>query len=190
MVIYYRALTGSPFSTPLPSCLLTSSQSNSTPTKTLNVSSRNSLPLPSLSLTPLLDITTLTSYFSLLEAGLGLCAACLPVQYGLLHSEKVRSIFRSIYSLATLGSRGSRGSGNSRRSGGARSFRLHDPTANNKNGSQLSEVDVPLPTHAAAAAGHEASQSELEMGNLNAGHAIMVTKSFDASELAMDQPGR
>ena len=99
----------------------------------------------------------------MLEAGLGLCAACLPVQYGLLRSKKVRSIFRSVYSLATLGSRGSRGSRNSRTSG-ARSIRLCDPTASNKNGSQSSEIDVPLPTHAAASAGHEVSQSELEMG--------------------------
>ncbi|KAL9135928.1 MAG: hypothetical protein Q9175_002859 [Cornicularia normoerica] len=114
-------------------------------------------------------ITSLTSYFSLLEAGLGLCAACLPVQYALLRSEKVRSIFQSVYSLATLGSRGSvnsrgsRGSHISRRSG-ARSYRLRDPAPgiDNKKGSQSSEIDVPLPTHAAAAAGHEPSRSEVE----------------------------
>ncbi|CAF9943701.1 MAG: hypothetical protein ALECFALPRED_000975 [Alectoria fallacina] len=119
-------------------------------------------------------ITTLTSYFSLLEAGLGLCAACLPVQYGLLRSEKVRSIFRSIYSLATLGSRGSRSSRTSR-----------DPMPGNKNGSQSSEMDAPLPTYAAAAAGHGARHSELEMGNLRGARAVRVATSFDASEQAV-----
>ena len=52
----------------------------------------------------------------------------------------------------------------------------------NKNGSESSEIDVPLPTHAAAAAGHEASHSELEMDILRDGHGIMVTKSFGAAE--------
>lgn len=116
----------------------------------------------------------------MLEAGLGLCAACLPVQYGLLRSEKVRSIFRSIYSLATLGSRGSRGSRNSHRS-----YRLRNQVpGNNKNGgSQSSEIDVPLPMHAAAAAGHDHSHSELEMENMQHAQGILVTKSFDASEV-------
>lgn len=184
MVIYYKALTGSPVPTyPFLSSLLTSLQSNSTQTLISNVKPKT--PSPSLypfsSLISLVDITTLTSYFSLLEAGLGLCAACLPVQYGLLRSEKVRSIFRSIYSLATLGSQDSQ---NSRRSD-ARSFPLPDPMPCNKNGSQSSEMDVPLPTHAAAAAGYGASHSELEMGNSHGARAIMVATSFDASEQAV-----
>lgn len=52
----------------------------------------------------------------------------------------------------------------------------------NKNGSQSSEIDVPLPTHAAAAAGHEPSHSEFEMGSLQGAQGIMVTTSFNASE--------
>lgn len=138
-----------------------------------------SLVLPLTNLLP--DITTLTSYFSLLEAGLGLCAACLPVQYGLLRSKKIRSIFQSIYSLATLGSHGSRGSRSSRRSG-ARSSRLRDPVSGDKNGSQSSEMEVPLPTHAA---GHGAGHSELETGNSQDVDASVVTKSFDTSEQAV-----
>ncbi|KAK4693232.1 hypothetical protein P7C71_g4129, partial [Lecanoromycetidae sp. Uapishka_2] len=90
------------------------------------------------------DITTLSSYFSLLEAGLGLCAACLPVQYALLRSGTARSVFHP----ATLDSRRS----------AARTSRSRDPIPNTKNGSQSTEIEVPLPTQAAVAARHEPSQ--------------------------------
>ncbi|KAL8796261.1 MAG: hypothetical protein Q9195_001376 [Heterodermia aff. obscurata] len=120
-------------------------------------------------------ITTLTSYFSMLEAGLGLCAACLPVQYGLLHSEKVRSIFRSIYSLGSPhGSHHS--SHESRRS--RKSHRLHDPWQITDNGSQSSEANIPLPAHAAVAA---RSPSELELGVLRRPDKILVTRSFETT---------
>ena len=44
----------------------------------------------------------MTSYFSLPEAGLGLCAACLPVQYGLLRSEKVAPFLGASIALQRL----------------------------------------------------------------------------------------
>ncbi len=81
-----------------------------------------------------------------------------------------------------LGSRGSRASGTSRRSG-TRSFRLPDPIPGNKSDSQSSEIDVPLPTHAAA--GHEGNHAELEMGNLQNARGFMVSTSFDASDHAV-----
>ncbi|CAF9941805.1 hypothetical protein IMSHALPRED_002908, partial [Imshaugia aleurites] len=120
-------------------------------------------------------ITTLSSYFSLLEAGLGLCAACLPVQYALLRSGSVRSIFRTIFSPATLDSRRS----------GARSSPLRDPILNTKNGSQSTEIEVPLPTQAAVAAGHGPSHSEFEMDTLRGAQGNMITTRLDASEHAV-----
>ena len=114
----------------------------------------------------------------------------MPVQYGLLRSEKVRSVFRSIYSLATLGSRGSRGSGGSRasrisRRSGGRPYRLRDTAPDDKNDTQSSEVDIPLPVHAAATAGHDPHISDLEMERMQSKQGIMVTKSFDTSDHAV-----
>lgn len=55
----------------------------------------------------------------------------------------------------------------------------------NKDGSELSEIDVPLPAHAATAAGQEQNIGELEMGSRSEPSGIMVTKSFDASHNAL-----
>ena len=182
MVIYHKALTGSPCSpNPLLPPLLRSPQSSLIRIPTSSVRTES---LPSYYPTFLIvfaDITTLTSYFSMLEAGLGLCAACLPVQYGLLHSEKVRSILRTIYSLASLGSpHGSHYSHESRGSRRSRkSHHLHDPWQITDNGSQSSEANIPLPAHAAVAAGQARSPSELELGNMRDPDKILVTKNFD-----------
>jgi len=115
-------------------------------------------------------ITTLTSYFSLLEAGLGVCASCLPVQYGLLRSEKIQSIIRSVHSLVTLGSNHSNESQRSQRSR-AQSQRLPDFD------SRPSDINLPLPTHAATA-GYSPNDTELEMGKTYSGKGISVSKTF------------
>ncbi|EED15455.1 conserved hypothetical protein [Talaromyces stipitatus ATCC 10500] len=118
-------------------------------------------------------LTTLTTYFSMLEAGLGVIAACLPVQYGLLKSEKVQSIIHSVHSLTSLGSRGS--SNNSRgislTQSRAQSQRIHDI-----DGSQVSEVGLSLPANAAVTAG-----SDIDMDHFD-GQGIVVHKSFGTNE--------
>lgn len=126
-------------------------------------------------------ITTLTSYFSLLEAGLGVCAACLPVQYGLLRSEKVQSIIRSVHSLASLGSNRTGDSQGTRASRRSRSQSQRIPDI---NGSQASELNAPLPTHAAEA-GYDPKFPHHEMGNMNGGKGIVVSKTFETQEQAV-----
>ena len=55
-------------------------------------------------------------YWCIIEAGLGLTAACLPTLYGLFRTKGVESIVRSVRSIASLGSSptGSHGSQRSR----------------------------------------------------------------------------
>lgn len=60
----------------------------------------------------------------------------------------------------------------------------------NKNGSQSSEIDVPLPVHAAAAVGYEPRHSELEMGILQNAQRTVATKNFEASDHAVYERGR
>lgn len=62
---------------------------------------------------------------------------------------------------------------------------MRDPVPGNKNGSESSEIDVPLPTHAAAALGYEPSHLELEIGGGQGAQRIMAPKNFDASEHAV-----
>ena len=47
----------------------------------------------------------------MIESGLGLCAACLPVHYGLMKSKGVQSLVRSVQSAISLRSTSPRGSG-------------------------------------------------------------------------------
>ena len=47
----------------------------------------------------------------MIESGLGLCAACLPVQYGLMKSKGVQSIVRSVQLAISLRSLSPRESG-------------------------------------------------------------------------------
>ncbi|CRG90255.1 hypothetical protein PISL3812_07298 [Talaromyces islandicus] len=132
-------------------------------------------------------LTTLTTYFSMLEAGLGVMAACLPVQYGLFRSEKVQSMIRSIHSLASLGSHGSgNGSGCNSRSrsfymvqprGQSQSQNLNSMTATGAvaEGSQTQTSEVGEP----ARTGSDASARDLET------QGIVVSKSFGTQEHAV-----
>lgn len=43
-------------------------------------------------------------YWCIIEAGLGLTAACLPTMYGLFRTKALESIVRSVRSIASLGS--------------------------------------------------------------------------------------
>lgn len=56
-------------------------------------------------------------YWCIIEAGLGLTAACLPTLYGLFRTKALESIVRSVRSIASLGSSGA-GSQRSQRSRG------------------------------------------------------------------------
>ncbi|QKX53488.1 uncharacterized protein TRUGW13939_00567 [Talaromyces rugulosus] len=125
-------------------------------------------------------LTTLTTYFSMLEAGLGVMAACLPVQYGLFRSEKVQSMIRSIHSLTSLGSRGSGGSGNNSRT---RSFytaqsRGQSQSQNLNTAGEVSDAGgEPIP--ASVRNGSDAgTNSHLET------QGIVVPKSFGTEEHA------
>ena len=142
-------------------------------------------------------ITTLTSYFSMLEAGLGLCAACLPVQYGLLRSKRVRDLLRTIYSLASFNSsRASHESARSNRthrsarSGFSQNSRMpplpNFGATNKTNESGSSESDLPLPMHAAhvASSKYTGEQQDVELGTMMGGHGILVTNSFETSQAA------
>ncbi|KAI9699153.1 MAG: hypothetical protein M1820_007232 [Bogoriella megaspora] len=124
-------------------------------------------------------ITTLTSYFSTLEVGLGLCASCLPVLYGLLQSKTVRDILRTIVPLESRASshNGSHGSGGSRSTHNHTRIPFAPPRV---IPSQGSESGFPLPYRAAESAGQE----DIELGKLENVNGIVLTKGFqtDASE--------
>jgi hypothetical protein len=116
----------------------------------------------------------------MLEAGLGVMAACLPVQYGLFKSEKVQSMIRSIHSLTSLGSRGSGGSGSGSNSR-TRSFymaqsRGQSQSQNLNSGAELQADGEPMPT--SVRNGSDAGASHLET------EGIVVSKSFGTEEHA------
>jgi hypothetical protein len=111
----------------------------------------------------------------MLEAGLGVIAACLPVQYGLLKSEKLQSIIRSIHSLTSLASRAGSNDSFSPAQSRAQSQRL-----DGLNGSQISDVGAALPANAAATA-----YSDVRMEQNFEGQGIVVSKSFGTEEQAV-----
>jgi hypothetical protein len=126
----------------------------------------------------------------MLEAGLGVIAACLPVQYGLFKSENVQNVIRSIHSLTSLGSRGgtsNNSSGNSNGNSGnnsrnmsaAAQSRAQSQRFQGMNGSQISDVCASLPDNAAAAANSDARVDDFE------GSGIRITKSYGTEEQAV-----
>lgn len=94
----------------------------------------------------------------MIESGLGLCAACLPVHYGLHKSKTLQSIIRSVQSAISLRSLSPRGS-------------AHDQT---KLSPQASEVHI-----ATSAAGPARDGHSLEMGPMPKGNEILVTHRLD-----------
>ena len=57
-------------------------------------------------------LCTAGSYWSMIEAGLALCASCLPAQYGLFQSKGLQSLVRSVRSAVSLRSLSSRSTQN------------------------------------------------------------------------------
>ena len=97
----------------------------------------------------------------MIESGLGLCAACLPVQYGLMKSKAIQSIVRSVQSAISLRSLSSRGSG-------AQATKLS---------SQPSQEYIVSNAEGPANDGHI-----LEMGRIPQEHGIVVTHSLEQAQ--------
>ncbi|MCJ1476422.1 hypothetical protein MMC13_005088 [Lambiella insularis] len=58
-----------------------------------------------------IDLTaSISMYWSMLESGLGFCAACLPTLYTLFKTKGLQSIIRSVRSMASIHSHGSKAS--------------------------------------------------------------------------------
>ncbi|KAL9630654.1 MAG: hypothetical protein Q9164_006311, partial [Protoblastenia rupestris] len=107
-------------------------------------------------------LCTSGAYWSMIESGLGLCAACLPVQYGLMKSKGVQSIVRSVQSAISL-----------------RSLSSHGTTA------QASKIS-PQPSQEHIATNAEGPARDdyntLEMGRVPQEHEIIVTRSFEQAQ--------
>jgi len=97
----------------------------------------------------------------MIESGLGLCAACLPVQYGLIRSKPLQSIIRSVQSAISLRSLSPRGSGD-------------QPS---KLKTQPSEVHI-----VSNAEGPAHDEHTLEMGPLPQENEIVVARGFEQYE--------
>ena len=97
----------------------------------------------------------------MIESGLGLCAACLPIQYGLMKSKGVQSIVRSVQSVISL--------------------RLLSPNRSANQGSKLpSQPSQEFIT--SNAEGPARDDHILEMGPMPQQHEIMVTQSLEQAE--------
>ena len=97
----------------------------------------------------------------MIESGLGLCAACLPVQYGLMKSKGVQSIVRSVQSVMSM--------------------RLLSPHRSANQASKLSSQPSQehFTTHAEGPARDDYT---LEMGPMPLDNEIVVTRSFEQAE--------
>ncbi|KAI4089031.1 MAG: hypothetical protein L6R37_008110 [Teloschistes peruensis] len=102
-------------------------------------------------------VCTAGVYWSMIESGLALCAACLPVQYGLTKSQGVQSMVGSLQSAISLHSRSSP-KGSAQRS-------KHSP-----HGSQ---------EHIVIQVGAGNDGHALEMGGTSPMDGIIVTQSLE-----------
>ena len=94
----------------------------------------------------------------MLESGLGLRAACLPAQYGLVKSQEVQSLVRSVQSAISLRSQNS----------------PKHSVQRSKTSSQLSQEHIV--THAEGPARND---HVLEMGRIPQEHEILVTHDLE-----------
>lgn len=100
-------------------------------------------------------------YWSMIESGLGLCAACLPVQYGLMKSKTIQSVVKSVQSAISL--------------------RLLSPPRSVHHGSKLSSQ--PSQEYITSnAEGPARDDHTMEMGRMPQEHEIVVTHSLDQAQ--------
>ena len=102
----------------------------------------------------------------MIESGLGLCAACLPVQWGLLHSEPVRNVLRSKNPL-----------GSSIGQSGTRSQR-HFPASKSEALSDASPYSRFSNDYLPGTAISTRCDPDLELRDFSEGNGIVVTRSF------------
>ena len=103
-------------------------------------------------------------YWCIIEAGLGLTAACLPTLYGLFRTKAIESIVRSVRSIASLGSSPT---GSQRSRGVSYKRDVRDV----RDGSTTSHADI-------LASGSQ----DIEMEPLPKPNQIKVQKTFETVE--------
>ena len=103
-------------------------------------------------------------YWCIIEAGLGLTAACLPTLYGLFRTKGIERIVRSVRSIVSLGSSPT-GSQRSQRSRGV-SYK-----SDVRQGSTTSHAEILV-----------SSTQDIEMGPLPKPNQIKVQKTFESVE--------
>ncbi|KAM3075815.1 hypothetical protein ACMFMG_007942 [Clarireedia jacksonii] len=118
-------------------------------------------------------ICTSGLYWSMIESGLGICAACLPSQYGLFSTTGLQSIVRSVQSAISLRS--------------IRSASQHASPTGSNNLRTKTEPWTSDTQHITAHAEGPA-YDDIELGS-GAGKGIVVTNSFESrQELAPPLP--
>lgn len=123
---------------------------------------------------PRLDICTAGLYWSMIESGLGICAACLPSQYGIFSTTGLQSIVRSVQSVISL-----------------RSIR-----SASQNASPVGSNNLPTKTEAwtsdtqhITAYAEGPANDDMELGSGVGRGGIVVTNSFESrQELAPSMP--
>jgi hypothetical protein len=116
-------------------------------------------------------ICTSGLYWSMIEAGLGVCAACLPAQYGLFNTKGVQSIVNSVQSAISLRSIRSQTQRGSPSASGYVQSKDWASASDTKN----------ITAHAEGPA-HGDIRLEAGMGN-----GIMVTNSFESRQEFNDE---
>ena len=106
-------------------------------------------------------------YWSMIEAGLALCAACLPASYSLVRSKGLQGFIRSVQSVLSLRSLSSRSRGSGRGSG--------DRPTNMEPGLSSDHIVT-------NAEGPARNHSDIEMASPPSEDKIIVTRSVDAVE--------
>ncbi|KAI9692056.1 MAG: hypothetical protein M1820_009559 [Bogoriella megaspora] len=106
-------------------------------------------------------------YWSMIEAGLALCAACLPASYSLVRSKGLQGFIRSVQSALSLRSLSSRSRGSGRASGERPTVMDPGPSADH------------IVTNAE---GPARNNSDIEMGSPPTEDKIVVTRSVDTVE--------
>ena len=106
-------------------------------------------------------------YWCIIEAGLGLTAACLPTLYGLFRTKALESIMRSVRSIASLGS----SPAGSQRSQRSRGVSYKRDVRDVRDGSTTSHAEI-------LASGSQ----DIEMEPLPKPNQIKVQKTFETVE--------
>lgn len=120
-------------------------------------------------------------YWSMLESGVGFCAACLPSIYTIVAARGIQSIVRSVRSLVSLRSQTST---RSHKSNATKHTQTTPDATSNHDWTKLPDDKTATLSSSAASPNHEGrmNRDDIELESLPEEDQIKVLRTFDMVE--------